>query len=335
VVRQKYRHCDVATFYDSSPFQKFKSQWERNSAVQRCAYLIGRYEFVENNLTQKKTVSTSFKAVDAESKLMAAKIYALYEPPQKGDGRGVKLVKDHNEKLVDSVVAACNMKRIGMVYTTLPRGGKKYDGDIFMSGREIFNSARLQEKYKNPNTGFSKFVSLICHIGAKEAQCFQISDQGVAMIKNGLISAGTTSLTDDKLDNYGFMKVNVPPPKMYVPGVVNENKEIKQGDHFAPDAVLVNVIATAAKKQEHLFNFVHFPSAQSATIDQVRQHLMHHKDKELHVALSDFNLLVYLTKVIDPELVVQIAKHVVAKKRMNSDLVRKIKQQIKVNVPGY
>merc|ERR1719229_1066440 len=134
-----------------------------------------------------------------------------------------------------------------------------------------------------------------------------ISDQGVAMIRSGLISAGTTSLTDDKLDNYGFMKVNVPPAKMYVPGVVNENKEIKQGQHFAPDAVLVNVIATAAKKQQHLFNFVHFPSAQTATIDQVRQHLLHHKDKELHVALSDFNLLVYLTKVID--------------------LLRKIKQQ--------
>ena len=199
VIRQKYRHCDVATFYDSSPFQKFKSQWERNSAVQRCAYLIGRYEFVENNLTQKQTVSTGTKTANKDSKLMAAKIYALYEPPQKGTGRGVKLVKDHNEQLVDSVVASCNMQRVGIVYTTLPRGGKKYDGDIFMSGPEIFNSARLQEKYKNPNTGFSKFVSLICHVGAKEAQCFMISDQGVAMIKNGLISAGTTSLTDDKV----------------------------------------------------------------------------------------------------------------------------------------
>ena len=128
-------------------------------------------------------------------------------------------------------------------------------------------------------------------------------------------------------ENYGFMRVAVPPPKIYIPGVVNENKEIKQGEHFAPDAVLVNVIATAAKKQEHLFNFVHFPSAQTATIDQVRQHLLHHKDKEFHVALSDFNLLVYLTKVIDPKLVVQIAKHCVEKKRMPADLVRKIKQQ--------
>ena len=335
VIRQKYRHVDVATFYDSSPFAKFKSQWERNSAIQKAAYLIGRYEFVDNNLTQKKKVSTSTQSSNAGSKLMAAKIYALYEPPQKGSGRGVKLLKDPNEKLVDSVISACNMERIGIVYTTLPRGGKKYNGDIFMSGQEIFDSARLQEKYKNPNTGFSKFVTLICHIGAKEAQCFMISDQGVAMIKNGLISAGTVSLTDDSKDNYGFMRVAVPPPKIYIPGVVNENKEIKQGEHFAPDAVLVNVIATAAKKQEHLFNFVHFPSAQTATIDQVRQHLLHHKDKEFHVALSDFNLLVYLTKVIDPKLVVQIAKHCVEKKRMPADLVRKIKQQLKLNVPGY
>jgi len=335
VVRQKYRHCDVATFYDSSPFQKFKAQWERNNAVQRCAYLIGRYEFVENTLTQKKRVMASSVVQKKDSKLMAAKIYGLYEAPQKGDGRGVRLLKDANDKLVDSVVAACGMERVGIVWTTLPRGGKKYNGDIFMSGHEIFHSARLQEKYKNPNTGFSRFVTLICHCGAKEAQCFMISDQGTAMIREGLISSGTTSLTDDQLDNYGFMRVNVPPPKVYVPGVVNENKEIKQGEHFAPDALLVNVIATVANKQEHLFNFVHFPSPQNATIDHIRKHLLHHKDKELHVALSDFNLLIYLTKVIEPALVVQIAKHVVAKKRMDSDLLKRVKQQLKVNVPGY
>eukprot|EP01083_Nonionella_stella_P238536 835811_1 len=57
VIRQKYRHMDVATFYDSSPFTKFKTQWEKNSSVQRCAYLIGKYELVENNLEKKKKSS--------------------------------------------------------------------------------------------------------------------------------------------------------------------------------------------------------------------------------------------------------------------------------------
>merc|ERR1712048_139356 len=146
---------------------------------------------------------------------------------------------------------------------------------------------------------------------------------------NGLISEGTTSLTDDAKDNYGFMKVNVPPSKIYIPGVVNENKEIRQGDHFPPDALLVNIIATLAKKQEHIFNFVHFPSPQDATIDHIRKHLQHHKDKELHVSLSDFNLLIYLTKVIDPTLVCKIAEHVVKKKRMSQELCKKVKAQLK------
>eukprot|EP01084_Bolivina_argentea_P063621 116121_1 len=256
---------------------------------------------------------------------MCAKIYALYEPPQKGDGRGVKLLKDHMSDQYDTVIEACGLERVGIMYTTLPRGGKKYNGDIFMSGQEIFNSARLQEKYKNKNTGFSKFCSLIVHVGMKEAQCFMISDQGVAMIKNGLITAGTTSLTDDKKDNYGFMKVNIPPPKIYLPGVVNENTEIRQGEHFPPDALLVNVIATLAKKQEHIFSYVHFPSPQNATIDHIRQHLLHHKDKELHIALSDFNLLLYLTKIIDVRLVMKIAQHVVSKKRMDKELLTKVK----------
>ena len=46
----------------------------------------------------------------------------------KGTGRAVKLLKDNNDKLVDSVVAACGMQR----------SGKKYNGDIIMSGQETF-----------------------------------------------------------------------------------------------------------------------------------------------------------------------------------------------------
>ena len=70
VMRQKYRHVDVATFYDSSPYQKFKTQWEQNSSIQKCAYLIGRYEMIDNNLTQKKQISTSTVISKKSSKLM-------------------------------------------------------------------------------------------------------------------------------------------------------------------------------------------------------------------------------------------------------------------------
>ena len=39
--------------------------------------------------------------------------------------------------------------------------------------------------------------------------------------------------------------------------------------------------------------------------------------------------------MIAVELVIKIAKHVVNKERMNEDLVKKIKTDLKVAVPGY
>lgn len=207
------------------------------------------------------------------------------------------------------------MQRIGWCVTTLPRGGKEYHGDIFMSGEEIYNAARLQEKYKNLNTGYSRFMSLIVHIGTKEPQAFQISDQGVAMIRYGLVQAD---------EDPGFVKVAIPPDRMYVPAVINENKEIKHGDKYLPDAMLVNVIATKTSKEEHIFNFVHFPASGDA--DDLKKHLVYHKDKEYHVSLSDFNLLCFLPRVIGNDLAVKVAKAVVNKARLDSETRNQVHQ---------
>jgi len=245
---------------------------------------------------------------------MQANVYALYVPPQTRLARGVKLRKDNNEKLIDQVLSFCGLERVGWVITTLPREDKiKYKGEIFMSGPEIFTAARLEDKYKNPNTGFSKFISLIAHYGEKEAQAYQISDQGVAMMKNGLISPD---------EDQGFMKVNSPPEKVYMPSVINENKEIKPNETFLPDALLVNVIATVPKHAKHMFQFVHFPY--EGTPEKLQQHLIYHKDKEYHVSLSDFNLLVYLATLLDIQLMEKICKGVVAKQRLDDQTRQQI-----------
>ena len=156
-------------FKDPSPYGRFKTNWEKDSTFQRMAYLVGRYNIEKNTLPQNK--NSKKKHSDT---LMYANIYAIYTPPQKGHMRGVKLMKDPNEKSVDLIINACGMERVGWVITTLPRGGKEYHGDIFMSGDEIYTAARLQEKYKNKNTGYSKFTSLVVHLGTKEPQAFQV-----------------------------------------------------------------------------------------------------------------------------------------------------------------
>jgi len=309
IKRQEYRHCDVLSFKDSSPYVRYKTNWEKDSSAQHAAYLIGRYEMMEN---------LDAKSAKDGKTLMFANVFALYVPPQKYEIRGVKLLKDKNAENVDKIIAACNMERVGWTITTLPRGGKEYHGDIFMSGEEIYIAARLQEKYKNPNTGFSRFVTLITHIGTKEAECFQISDQGVAMVNHGLISPS---------DDPGFMKVNVPPEKVFAPAVINENIEIKPNGTFLPDALLVNVVAAKAKKEEHLFTYVHFPP--QGTNEHLRKHMEFHKTEPLHQALSDFELLAYLPQVIDVDFACAIAKQVVNKQKLDDKTVKKFHDALK------
>jgi len=222
------------------------------------------------------------------------------------------LIKDPREEIIDKVIAACGLERVGWTITTLPRGGQEYHGDIFMSGPEIFTAARFQEKYKNLNTGYSRFVTLITHYGHKEAQGFQISDQGVAMIRQGLISPD---------EDRGFMKSNEAPAKVYLPAVINENKRIVPGEKFLPDALLVNVIATLAKNIRPMFQHIHFPP--NGTLEHLNKHMIYHKDKPKHIALSDFNLLLFLPQIMDVDLVCQIAVCVSRKELLPLDLENK------------
>lgn len=114
----------------------------------------------------------------------------------------------------------------------------------------------------------------------------------------------------------GFLTVAKPPERVYVPSVINENSEIKPGKTFLPDAMLVNVLATKPAKEEHIFNYVHFPA--NGDLDELKKHLTYHRDKEYHVSLSDFNLLCFLPRVIDPNLAAKIASAVVKKQRLDS-----------------
>lgn len=127
--------------------------------------------------------------------------------------------------------------------------------------------------------------------------------------------------------DYGFMSVKEAPKNTYVPAVINENKRIMPGEPFLPDALLVNVISTASKKVSHMFQFVHFPA--NGDLSKFRQHLMHHKDKEYHIKFSDFNLLCFLTNILDIELVCTIAKNVINQQRFDEKTRKQITKVLK------
>ena len=313
--------------------QQWRKLWLKNTNIQKAAFLIGKYELREDTLFNKDK--------NKNKKLMYALVYAIYEPPQKGFEKYVKILKDPNENNINNLLNSLELQRVGLVVTTKLRSGDKYHGDIFMSGYEIFESSKLQYKYRNKTTDYSKFVTLICYPGAKDAQAFQVSgintcidsvfifyniygififiDQGVAMIRYGLIEPDT--------NDYGFMKVKDAPQSTYVPAVINENKTIKPRESFLPDALLVNIISSAPKKIQPLFQYIHFPP--NGDLKKFREHLLHHKDKEYHVKFSDFNLLCFLTKILDSSLVSMIAKHVTRHKRFDDNAKKKITKALK------
>lgn len=86
---------------------------------------------------------------------------ALYYPPQKLKPDGVQLSRNSTEKYVVQIAAACGLEPVGWVITTLPRSGEQYGGDMLMSGAEIRQAARFQDKWAKDDHGHSKFVTMI------------------------------------------------------------------------------------------------------------------------------------------------------------------------------
>ena len=71
----------------------------------------------------------------------------MYVPPQSGSVDGVKMLKDSNEETVYKVANALGVEPVGWIITTLPRSGKKYAGKVLMSGNEVRQAAKFQNRF--------------------------------------------------------------------------------------------------------------------------------------------------------------------------------------------
>lgn len=118
---------------------------------------------------------------------------------------GVQLESvDADEQRVEAVAAALGLQRIGFVWTDLHVDNKgmlkssREFGSVPLTSAEILRMAKLQNKHMSPCkqslTGKygSKFVSLLVTgtpAGGVEVDAFQVSDQCMALVKDGIITA--------------------------------------------------------------------------------------------------------------------------------------------------
>jgi len=240
-----------------------------------------------------------------------AVVQALYEPPQDSKVE-LRFLRDPNEGIVHEVAALMGIEPVGWVVATLPRSGEKYGGPVFMSGNEIRMAARFQNKYKNKDTGFSRFVTVVIeHSKSIEPKAYQVSDQCVALERDGILAKAQ--------DPYTLTGREAKPGEL-VPHLVYKDQELKGGQEFIPDEFIVKAIVTTQDdSSKYLFRHQDFPS--DGNDIAFRNYIRTYSQEPYHLKLSDFNLLVYLHKTLGAPLTRQVCQALRTKEPFSTELV--------------
>jgi hypothetical protein len=294
---QNYRHCDTISI-PTRLIQGFYANYFRGGTEkQRAALFFGSYM---DEPEETKNVGA-----------IRAIVQAVYEPPQDSKVE-LRFLRDPNEVIVHEVANWMGVEPVGWVVGTLPRSGEKYGGQVFMSGNELRTAARFQNRYKNKDTGFSRFMTVVLeHSKNIEPKAYQVSDQCVALERDGIFAKAK--------DPYMLAAREAKQGEL-VPHVVYKDQELKPGEEFLPDECIVKaIVTTQEEKSMYLFYHNEFPA--DGNDFAFRNHVRTFSQEQYHKKLSDFNLLVYLHKTIGSVLTKQVCEGLLTKEPFNTELV--------------
>ena len=302
---QKYRHCDSVSIQDVRTVQNFYREWVGNGAFgQSAIVLFGRH-------IEEPIVNGSMGAVRSE-------VYAAYKPPQQNTKHGIRFLKDPNETQVHKVASILGLMPVGWAVTTLPREGEKYHGKVFMSGMEIRQAASFQNRYKD-DLGHSRFVTIVVEHGENvEPQAYQVSDQCVAMERDGVFG--------DSADPF-LVATRKPKGGELMPTVLMDTKPLDPGSEFLPDHLLLSVVVSTSAKPRQVFKHTEYPSQGSP--EMLRGYFKKHEKEEYHHKLFDFNLLCNLPSVIGFPLTSRVLEALKTGKRFPSSLSTELDNTLK------
>lgn len=244
------------------------------SLFQRAAILFGRY--------QDEPAETNNPGA------IRAVVHSLYEPPQENAKDFVRFLKDPNEKLIHDLSSRLGLEVVGWILTTPPRSGEKYGGSVVMSGLEVQQAARFQQRYKN-EYGYSRFVTVVMeHAATVEPRAYQVSDLAVCLERDGVFAkAADSNMICTRVPNAGEM----------TPTVVYKDRPLLPGKEFLPDEFIVKVIAAGRTSNDCIFKHGDFPPLKDEPTDAMLKGYMVKYARESYLdKLADFNLLAYLAR---------------------------------------
>eukprot|EP01055_Gregarina_sp_Pseudo9_P000816 Gregarina_sp_Pseudo_9__815@NODE_1521_length_1527_cov_4_719086_g1409_i0_p1_GENE_NODE_1521_length_1527_cov_4_719086_g1409_i0NODE_1521_length_1527_cov_4_719086_g1409_i0_p1_ORF_typecomplete_len500_score122_26NPL4/PF05021_15/6_2e51zfNPL4/PF05020_15/4_1e14UN_NPL4/PF11543_8/1_7e07ubiquitin/PF00240_23/0_035Ubiquitin_2/PF14560_6/0_042_NODE_1521_length_1527_cov_4_719086_g1409_i0151514 len=294
---QPYRHVDHLEVMNLSEISGFVSHWRSDLDMleQRAAYLIGYYR-----------VDPHY-----EKNGIRAVVEAIYEPPQLSQSDCVRLLEDDPFlPTVEALAAALGLEIVGWTWTHLPR-------NKLITGTEVLEMGKLQlaRLHKNVHyTGYpvSTFVSMTVSPkdelkGEPAPDAFMISDLGLAMIRDNLLStSGETA--DDVL-------ILRPPSKdELMPTIL----ETAQGTNkLDTDWLLVRVVDSAPIEPRSIFKRTSFPriGRTEPTLKDLRVFLTDVPShlKQPYERYADFHFLLYVAKVLEIESALAICEAIMTK----------------------
>jgi nuclear protein localization family protein 4 len=213
---QAYRMLDHVEFAHPRLIEHLLAFW-RATGTQRFGFLLGRHEAYAE-------VPMGIKAV----------VEAIVEPPQEGELDGLTLgVPWEEQARVEALAKQCGLDIVGVIYTDLTpadptlqdasKAGKvackRHKDSFFLSGCEVLFAATLQQANASPSRFSrsgrfnSKFVTCVLsgtEDGAIDVSAYQISEQGMAMVKADMIEASV---------NPNIIRVRPSEGSRYVPEV--------------------------------------------------------------------------------------------------------------------
>ncbi|KFG51958.1 NPL4 family protein, partial [Toxoplasma gondii VAND] len=286
---QVYRHVDHLEMMNVEDVKNFVRFWQEDLQMlqQRFGYMFGYY-------VEDPHYPDGIRAV----------CEAIYEPPQENTLTSLNVKKDDEEvKVAEKIADRLGLELIGCIFTHAPR-------EELLTSHEVVDLAKTQlsRQVSTHFTGYpvSKFVCCTVSLdkstrdGEAVPNAFMVSDMGVALVRDGVVSE---TQPDDT-----HIQLRSPEKGELLPQVLESGRETTR---FDASWFIVRVNESAPKKVRSFFCSSSFPRANrlvAQTPKDITDHLTRVAalagpspvaKKENWRRFADFHLLLYVAKLFD------------------------------------
>ncbi|XP_051138382.1 NPL4-like protein 1 [Andrographis paniculata] len=260
ITRQENPHCELVSF-DRDAANAFQ-----HYVNESLAFAVKRGGFMYGTVSEEGKVEVDF----------------IYEPPQQGTEDNLILLRDpEEEKFVEAIALGLQMRKVGFIFTQTISQDKK---DYTMSNAEVLQAVELHAE-----GDLKEWVTAVVKLEVNEDggadvhfEAFQMSDMCVRLFKEGWFETEVKGEIDPKLSR---MKKDVVVGGKDVTSVDNDFflVVVKIFDHQGP-------LATTFPVENR-----RIPVSPGA----LRSHLDRSRNLPFVKRISDFHLLLFLSKYLD------------------------------------